>query len=515
MSKATTKPDSLELNGSRKFHYGRLLAICLVILVVGARCAPTAQIKVMTYNIEGDVGQDAGYNSSAAQNIAKIINYYQPDVLTLSEVEGANTTLAANNVVLWCNNYISCFANLPSSCYYVSSVTDGYEINAIISKYPIVNRVSYSLPPRDLLCGTIQFPDSSQVRIFTAHFKADGTASDATERQSNAQNAEQDIINWSSITANAAIPYVMSGDFNEDESNPQYPLSSTYHPITTIKGAFLNDFAPQNGWGSDFTISSTSPDARFDYILVSGQLTPLSRSLPSVKDNSIVCDTNVWFTHGQLPVGLDSYDSRSSDHLTVLETFDILAAMPVSSIRALANGNQVYTTAKVVTSSFADHFYIEDSNRLTGVRVNSTANPGVGTAVEVLGNMSSSPTAENTIQATRVFNTGSGSIAPIAMSSRDINGQTYQGNQVDGARGPFNGALLVTTWGKVTSTEAGAFYISDGSGCSVKVSSTKTVNVNDYVSVTGVIGFYVPSGQNAPMRYIETRTASDVQTCGT
>ncbi len=440
----------------------------------GAAMAPAATIKVMTYNIHKAVGANVGYSTEAAQACARIVNYYEPDVLIINELEGSSTTGATNSLKLWCSNYLPYLGTITDSKIYVSPISDGYIRNAIVSKYPIINRISYPMPPRDLLVGTIDIPGDPNVRVFGAHFKA-GTS--CTTRQSNAAFTRDTILDWSYSLSNADIPYLACGDFNEDETNPICTITSSYHPISTVLEAYLSDYTPTDGYGSAKTWSSSSPSVRFDYILPSWHLKARPTQNPSVKDNSIICRTTTWFTRGVLPPGLYRYDCiDASDHLAVLGTFDILDTT-VKAIRSAANGDLVFVTKGYVTASYSDHFYIEDFDRRAAIRVNSNRNPGVNAIVNVRGYMNISASAEDAIEAlnVRVLSTTQGVIKPLGMSNKSINGEDFNGVKVAGYTGPFNGALLVRIWGRVESPGSGFFYVNDGSGYRVRIQSSKSV----------------------------------------
>lgn len=305
-----------------------LLLTSLLSVVVAPIQLGAATFKVMTYNIHQTVGQSAGYTSTNAQRLARIVQYYQPDVITVNELEGSSTTSAQTQLQNWVNAYIPYLGGQPGTSYhtYVSPINDGYIMNAIVSRYPIYSKSAQTLDPRGLLSGTIDLPDGDDVRVYTCHLKAYSDSSSAARRQAGAETAASRISSWSGTTGNYSVLYVLCGDMNEDEDNPQYPLSGSYHPITTLLTAYLQDFEPDDLYGWTKTYSATSPSRRFDYILPSWRLRPVSGS-----GKSQVVNTYELFEHGQLPPGLIRQDSSGSDHLCVLATFDICA--PSHAIR--------------------------------------------------------------------------------------------------------------------------------------------------------------------------------------
>lgn len=483
-----------------------VLAAVSTLITVGAASAPAVQIKVMTYNIHQEVGQSAGYDSFNAERIGRIVNFYKPDVFTINELQGNNPINAAVNLKNWINNYLTYLGNTYYT--YIGTYTDGYILDAIVSKYPISDAKSESVAPRGLVSALIDLPGSVDVRVYTTHLKAMGDATSAKTRQAGANRTAYDISTWSSIPANSSIPYILMGDMNEDEDNPQSPpISTSYCPITTLKSAYLNDLMPDNMYGSTKTISSSNPTSRFDYILYSWQLKPVLGA-----GNCLVVDTNQMYLHQQLISPLTKYDSAASDHLCVLGTFDVMDNM-VGNLRKNQSGCQVSSISKTVTASFSDCFYIEEANRVSAIRVNSTANPAVGSTVNITGAINLSTDGEDAINASgvRIISLTASEIRPIAMKNIDIN-TNCAASKVIGQRGPFNGALLVKTWGKVVSVGTGTFNIDDGSGYPILISSSKNVSVGSYVSVTGVVGFHMANSESKPTRYIRTRSDSDVQT---
>lgn len=488
--------------GARIVRTVALLLLPWIFITATSLPAPATQVKVMTYNIARTVGVSAGYTSSTAQSIARIVNYYQPDVIGINEFEGSNATSGDTVLRQWISHYLP---YLGSTYYtYVSPLSDGYIMNAMVSRYPILDKQCYSLNPRGLLSALIDLPGPDDLRVFTCHLKAYADSSSASERQAGADAAVSRIMTWSGTTANATTAYVITGDMNEDEENPQTALTGTYHPLTTLLTAYLVNNKPSNLYGSFKTISSTSPTRRFDYILPSWRLDPISGQ---------VIDTNQMFNHGQLPAGLQRLDSQGSDHLCVVETFDIESNSSVGC-KALTDGRSVTLCGKTVTGVFDGQFYIEESNHLSAIRVNSATSPSIGDIVNVTGAMAGS-NGERCVSATGVRVIAHGNPPPpLAMSNRDIGGVDLNplAQGVENGVGPCSVGLLATTWGKVVDLITGGFQINDGSVEPVTVRSTSVVSVGAVVGVTGIVGYEIPAGHTKSTRVIRTRSASDVTT---
>lgn len=486
------------------------VTVVLAILGAGVPATPDSTLRAMTYNIHQTIGATVGYTSPNAQKIARIVNYYQPDVLVINELEGSSTSGATNSLKLWANTFLPYLGGVPDSTYfyYVSPTSDGFNRNAMLSRYPILDRVSYPMSPRDLLCGTIDLPGSTDLRLFAAHFKAGNSSSDATTRQWNADFTRGKIVTWSEDSARANSPYLMCGDLNEDEDHPQSAITGTYHPISTVLSTYLSDFEPDNLYGSTKTISSYStPTRRFDYVLPSWHLTPISGA-----GQSQVINTMQMYGHGQLPNGLQVYDSQGSDHLCVLATFTI-SENRTQDCRILPDGSPVSLTAKTVTASFSDCFYVEEQDRSAAIRINSTAAPPVNSIANVTGALQGSG-AERFIAATGVRTYGTGlPVPPLALGNRSVGGSDLnpQTPGVEAPYGPFNIGLLVRISGRVSSTFTGGFYLDDGSGFTVKVYSSVPASAGHFLAATGVVGYEKPVGQMRSIRMLRTRGPADVR----
>ena len=132
------------------------------------------QIKTMTWNIEGDIS-DTVWNSADTQALGRIANYYVPDVLTFSEADCSTSTTSidnlSNDLMTWAKTYLT---NWPNVYVYVSTYSDGYEDDAILSRYPMGSFTDQSVPPRGLAGAVVQIPRSTNgVKIYTCHLKAD------------------------------------------------------------------------------------------------------------------------------------------------------------------------------------------------------------------------------------------------------------------------------------------------------------------------------------------------------
>ncbi|MBI2843525.1 MAG: hypothetical protein HYX78_09005 [Armatimonadetes bacterium] len=150
-------------------------------------------------------------------------------------------------------------------------------------------------------------------------------------------------------------------------------------------------------------------------------------------------------------------------------------------------------------------FYIEDSDRSSGIFVATSAIVSEGAKVSVTGKMATMPSGE------RYIETSSGSVN--VLSNGGMPGLLGMTNTVLGAPltgpGMSNVGLLAKITGKVTSiVNSYTFYIDDGSsvtadggnlGVKVVANENATVNEGDYVSVVGVVSVGLDGSQAYPV----------------
>jgi len=155
----------------------------------------------------------------------------------------------------------------------------------------------------------------------------------------------------------------------------------------------------------------------------------------------------------------------------------------------IADGVVVSIGSQAVSAAYTDFFYIESDNRERGIRVRKVGHTvAADQRKTVVGPLrTDETTGERYIDASAVFGTESGSVSPLGMNNQSITA----------AAGLKPVALLTRTWGSVKSTGPYSSYviIDDGTGgIRVKVvltgqvsPITKTLNVGNFVSITGTI----------------------------
>jgi len=175
----------------------------------------------------------------------------------------------------------------------------------------------------------------------------------------------------------------------------------------------------------------------------------------------------------------------------------------VSDAKLLTNGDPIALLGQVVTVSQPAYFYVENSERTTGIKVISGAQPAINGAVAVHGTAGTDHN-ERCVNATSAQVVKSAdAIKPFASCIRSIGGGASgippQGQEgVTGGTGLNTIGLLMRTAGMVTARYPGdspqRFILDDGSpyllNC-VCLSGVTLPSVDDFCVVTGVssIGF--------------------------
>ena len=315
-----------------------------------ALTAQAQQIKVMEYDASQDIG---AYTNPSPQSAAyaRVIAYQQPDIVCFSELNDTNlpnaVSLVTSGVINWVtNNLAPVFGTKTGVTFwvYIANVGDGYNRNGEISRYPIVSGKTYSdagggfANLRGMDSITIQLSGTNTLQIFHAQLKADGgtldTNSNCERKQAEAATDATNMMYWASTNQ---FPYIWTCDCNEDQdprdvgtvdgyTTPECPISSTYHPITTLEqvGGVVN-YEPTtletNAVGSWRTWSTTQeagqPSVIFDYVLAAtNRLTPVS---------GLVFSTFDWASHGLYtnasPQNLVNDSYTADDHFDVLVTY--------------------------------------------------------------------------------------------------------------------------------------------------------------------------------------------------
>jgi hypothetical protein len=170
----------------------------------------------------------------------------------------------------------------------------------------------------------------------------------------------------------------------------------------------------------------------------------------------------------------------------------------IAEARRQNNGTRVIIEEAAVTAVFPDCAYIEQLDRISGIKVVGLENLYVGKRVSVNGIIAFRDGERLIENATATSATPNVYIKPLAMPNKSVggNGLDSLNPGIDNGTGLFNVGLLITTSGKVTYTDSNFFYIDDGSnlddgsgyiGLRVDARSLNNIpSVGSYVSVTGI-----------------------------
>jgi len=307
-----------------RFFFAKPACRIVFLLLACAQALAAEQVRVMQWNIHGNLGDIANNTSDAARAIARIVSYNQPDVLLFNEVEDTGRTAATAALINWVTNNVAYLGAQPGVTFYVavSSDTDNFNRNAAISRYPILNETTYDDGLRGLHAFRVQLA-TTNLQIFHAHLKCCSDGTSCTRKQAEAQ-FDADTISAFAVTN--SLPYIFGGDWNEDENNPECTLSDTYHPITTIRQVGgLAEFIPTTLSGEYRTWSTAAnPSIRFDYLYAATtRLSPVSGFVFSSMD---------WAAHGfytdASPQNLADDSQTASDHYCVCADYSFSATGP-------------------------------------------------------------------------------------------------------------------------------------------------------------------------------------------
>ena len=177
----------------------------------------------------------------------------------------------------------------------------------------------------------------------------------------------------------------------------------------------------------------------------------------------------------------------------------------MTEAKSSADGTQVALQSKIVTMTTNSAFYVEESNRTSGVKVVwSSAPVSAGDIVSVSGIMGTDTNFERQIAAQSVIAEGSTDpIKPLLITNRNVGGSSWLYNATTGAgqkgvldaAGLNNIGLLVRTSGKVMEVGSDYIIINDGSdatggsaikGIKVFCGGLQKPTVDQTVIVTGI-----------------------------
>jgi len=268
-------------------------------------------LSLVQYNLKGNFTSDWSTNAPQVQAIARQLNYLNPDVISVNEIP--------NGLRYEMTNWMMAF--FPDYQLSISAGTDGAIRSGVLSRFPIVRSQSWlensSLTnfgyagtfTRDLFEAELAVPGATEnLHIFVTHLKS-GSDVDSQSRRAAECSAISNFFVTVFLPTNAARPYLLAGDLNEDI---QIPMSQNLQPLQRLLSgpAGLTLTTPLNPYTlSRFTHSiQGSMDSRFDYVMPAGVLV----------ENVAVSQVFRTDLLTPLPAGLLETDSvTASDHLPV------------------------------------------------------------------------------------------------------------------------------------------------------------------------------------------------------
>jgi len=326
----------------------RLRSVAIVVFAFAALQAQgQLTFRVLDWNVHRDFG-GADSDTAAQPALAKIVNYLEPDIWTINEVGGSNSsfnaTVAHDDVVNFIEDRVTIFGANPQEgedfFVYIGTIVDGFITNAIISRFPFTVTETFSdagdgfAALRGLTMALVDLPGPDDVGVFTAHLKALSSTANAERRQAEANADSRNVRSW--MNAHPGVATVIAGDFNETEDAGQPSnwsghatgqlLPNTgepYHPISTMKSPGLVDAMPLSIRGDKDSLNSTSPTTRFDYMLFAPEhLTLSSAMIFDTKQYTAPQLAALNTANGTNFLAADSV--AASDHLPLFAVFQVI-----------------------------------------------------------------------------------------------------------------------------------------------------------------------------------------------
>lgn len=191
----------------------------------------------------------------------------------------------------------------------------------------------------------------------------------------------------------------------------------------------------------------------------------------------------------------------------------VTVARNVASVveaKGLANGQVICFASSSVTAKFATKFYIEDSSRTSGIRVEAAATLSPNQKAQVFGALGLADGCERALTNCKVVPGSAGSeVKPLEILARTAGGSAKGSTPgVSGGVGLNNVGLLVRIAGKVKSVVSDGFYLDDGSnvkdetgtvGIKVWTGIANSTSVGARLGVTGVVSCRSAASKVYPM----------------
>lgn len=196
----------------------------------------------------------------------------------------------------------------------------------------------------------------------------------------------------------------------------------------------------------------------------------------------------------------------------------ILLVLAYLVVAGRSSASEVCLQGKVVTAVFSDCFYVEETDRSSGIAIVKDTSLSVdvreGYLVTLYGGCQTWPSGERFLLANRVIVLGTQELSfmKLGMTNKLVGGGslTFTVGPTGGA-GINNVGLLVSVWGQVKTVEEGCFFISDGSlPVDLKITSEDMVQseVGSFVIVTGISS--LEATLQGPQRLVRARCQDDI-----
>jgi len=276
--------------------------------------------SLLTYNVGGNDATDWSTKSLQVQAIARLLQFLNPDIITLQEIPYDLSYEMMNCVNVF----------LPGYAFARNSGTDGAIPSLIASRFSVARSTSWldvidlrgfgysnvndSLDnfTRDLFEAEIAAPGVVQpLRVFTTHLKATSgtTCVDAAAKRAAEVAAITNFLATNLFSLYPNHPYVLAGDMNESDTDS---LAIRYFISAPTSFLLTNPINPMSGSLNTFSIRA-SLSSRLDYVFPGGLLV------------SNIAATQVFRTdllNSPLLPLLPTDSATASDHLPVLMLFN-------------------------------------------------------------------------------------------------------------------------------------------------------------------------------------------------
>ncbi len=159
--------------------------------------------------------------------------------------------------------------------------------------------------------------------------------------------------------------------------------------------------------------------------------------------------------------GLES-DPMTSDGVTIARL-----VTGIADAKGFANDTPVCIPVTSVSAKFASAFYMQETGRESGIRVESSVGPAKDYTVQVYGRLGLVNGCERALLNCKIVPGGLGAtVVPLLLNTRSVGGEPFglYTPGITGGSGLNNVGMLVVLAGDVTAVVGDGFYLDDGSG---------------------------------------------------